>query len=109
MEQTIAKRPRKRGLAPSHPGAFLRVEIFDELNLSISEVARHMGVRHATLSDLLNEKSALSPEMAMRFELAFGHCGIDADMLLRMQAARDAFLIQQKAASFGVQQYRPST
>ena len=42
MAQTIAKRPRKRGLAPSHPGAFLRVEIFDELNLSISEVARHV-------------------------------------------------------------------
>ncbi len=45
-----------------------------------------MGVRRATLSALLNANAALSPEMALRIEKAFG---ASMDMLLRMQAWHD--------------------
>lgn len=95
----------KRGLRPTHPGAFIRIEILDELGLSISKAARHLGVRTATLSDLVNEKSALSPEMAMRIELAFD---VKADLLLRMQAMRDAYLAHEKASTLKVRRYEPT-
>jgi addiction module HigA family antidote len=64
--------PRKIGMAPPYPGAFIRDEILDELGLSVSEAADVLDVRRATLSDLVNCKAALSPEMALRVEKAFG-------------------------------------
>ena len=51
------------GMTPPHPGSFIRTEILDELGLSVSRAADILGVRRATLSDLVNEKAALSPEM----------------------------------------------
>jgi antitoxin HigA-1 len=79
--------PVKIGMTPTHPGEFIREEIFKELDLSVSRAAEVLGVRRATLSDLLNGKAALSPGMALRIEKAFG---VDMDMLLRMQAWHDS-------------------
>ena len=62
--------PRKMGMTPPHPGEFIRDEILAELSLSVSEAADVLGVRRATLSDLINGKAALSPEMALRVEKA---------------------------------------
>ena len=42
-------------MKPSHPGAFIRAEIIDGLGLSVSKAAGILGVRRATLSDLLLE------------------------------------------------------
>ena len=53
----------KIGMKPTHPGSFIRTEILDELGLSIARAAEILGVRRATLSDLVNEKAALTPEM----------------------------------------------
>ena len=64
--------PVKIGMTPTHPGEFIRAEILDELGLSVSAAAEVLGVRRATLSDLLNGKAALSAEMALRIEKAFG-------------------------------------
>ena len=55
--------------------------------MSVTKTAEILGVRRATLSDLLNGKAALSPEMALRIEKAFD---VSMDMLLRMQAWYDA-------------------
>ena len=63
----MAHTPIKIGMMPSHPGAFIRDEVIDAYNLSIARAAEVLQVRAATLSDLLNEKAALSPEMALRF------------------------------------------
>jgi len=90
------------GMPPVHPGEFIRTEILDELGLSIAKAARVLGVRAATLSDLANEKSALSPEMAMRIELAFD---VKAELLLRMQALYDTVTIRARAADLNVQRY----
>lgn len=73
----------KTGMKPPHPGSFIRDEILDELDLPVARAAKVLGVRRATLSDLVNEKASLSPEMALRNEKAFG---ISMDTLLRMQA-----------------------
>ncbi len=97
--------PVKIGMKPSHPGAFVRAEILDELHLSISKAADILGVRRATLSDLVNEKATLSPEMALRIEKAFG---MSMDTLLRMQAWFDTYTMREQADRISVQPFIPS-
>ena len=72
------------GMTPSHPGEFIRLEVIEELGLGVAAAARILGVRRAALSDLLNGKAALSPEMALRMEKTFG---ASMGLLLRMQAS----------------------
>ena len=57
-------------MTPPHPGDFIRTEIIEELGLTITKAAEILGVRRATLSDLLNGGASLSPEMALRIEKA---------------------------------------
>ncbi len=94
----------KIGMKPAHPGNFIRTGILDELNLSISRAAEVLDVRRATLSDLVNEKAALTPEMAMRIEMAFG---VSMDTLLRMQAWHDSYTMRRRQGEFKVQKYEP--
>jgi addiction module HigA family antidote len=96
--------PGKIALAPPHPGEFIRDEILDELHLNITEASEVLGVRRATLSDLVNGNAALSPEMALRIEKAFG---IDMEMLLRMQAWYDAHAMRERADEINVKRYLP--
>jgi antitoxin HigA-1 len=100
----MSDEPSKIGMTPPHPGAFIRDEILAELHLSVSAAAEVLGVRRATLSDLVNSHAALSPEMALRVEMAFG---INMDMLLRMQALHDAHAIRQRAGEIHVTPYQP--
>ena len=95
----------KVNMTPSHPGEFIRTEIIEELGLSITMAAEVLGVRRATLSELLNCKSALSPEMALRIEKAFG---VSMDMLLRMQAWHDATRMRARSDEIIVRRYQPA-
>ena len=90
-------------MTPSHPGEFVRMEIIEELGLNVTQAAEILGVRRATLSDLLNGNAALSPEMALRIEKAFG---VSMDMLLRMQAWHDASRMRARADDIRVQRYQ---
>ncbi len=91
-------------MTPPHPGDFIRTEIIDELGLNVTRAAEILGVRRATLSDLLNGNAALSPEMALRIEKAFG---VGMDMLLRMQAWYDASQMRARESEISVQRYEP--
>ena len=57
---------------PPHPGDLIRTEVIEALGLTVSKAAEILKVRRATLSDLLHGKAALTPEMALRIEKAFG-------------------------------------
>ena len=61
-------------------------------------------MRRATLSDLVNGNAALSPEMALRVEKAFG---VDMEMLLRMQVWHDTNAMRRRAGEIGVKRYSP--
>ena len=98
--------PKKIGIMPPHPGDFIRTEILDELKLSVSQAATILGVRRTTLSDVLNGKASLSPEMALRIEKAFG---VNMDTLLRMQAWYDARSMRRRASEIHVRRYKPFT
>ena len=91
-------------MTPSHPGDFIRTEIVEDLGLTVTKAAQILGVRRATLSDLLNGKTSLSPEMALRIEKAFG---VGMDMLLRMQTWYDVSQMRARASEISVQRYKP--
>ena len=82
-----------------HPGPWLRRNIVNPYGLNVSKVAEHLQVTRATMSNLLNGKAALSPEMAIRFEKAFN---ISASTMLRMQAAHDLQMAQNAAKSIKI-------
>ncbi|MFQ5444780.1 MAG: HigA family addiction module antitoxin [Nitrospinales bacterium] len=91
------------GMMPSHPGEFIRRQVLEPLDLSVSKTAEILGVRRATLSDLLNSKSALSPEMALRLEKAFE---VNMDFLLRMQAFYDTARMRKKEKEIDVTRFQ---
>ena len=69
---------------PRHPGLSVRINCLEPLGLTVTEAAKKLGVSRAALSRLVNGQAGISPEMAIRFEKAFG---VRADTLLRMQTA----------------------
>ena len=91
-------------MRPSSPGEFIRAEILEELGLSVSRAAELLRVRRATLSDLVNGKAGLSPEMALRIEKVFG---VSMDTLLHMQAWHDSYVMRQRAGEIAVERYAP--
>ncbi len=71
---------------PCHPGDFIRTEIIQPVGLSVTAAAIALGVSRPALSSLLNGRAALSGDMALRVEKAFG---VKMDTLMQMQAAYD--------------------
>jgi len=57
---------------PPHPGEIIREFCIEPLNLSVTEAANALGVTRKTLSALLNGRSGVSPEMALRLSKVFG-------------------------------------
>lgn len=101
MSETITK----VGMKPPHPGDFIRTEVLDELNLSVTKAAKILGVGRQALSDLVNGNHSLTPEMALRIEKAFG---VSMDLLLRMQAWYDATRMREREKEVSVQKYEPA-
>jgi len=92
------------GMTPSSPGEFIREEILNELGLPVAHAAEILGVRRATLSDLVHGNAALSPEMALRIEKAFG---VSMETLLRMQLWHDVHAMRKREAEISVARYLP--
>jgi addiction module HigA family antidote len=68
----------------SHIGQFLKETVLPK-GITVTKAAKLLGVERPTLSNLLNGKASLSPEMALRFEKAFGANGIKKEDLLNLQ------------------------
>ena len=90
---------------PSHPGQFVKMEIIEPLGLTVTEAAKVLGVARPTLSALLNQRSAMSPEMALRIEKAFG---VKMDTLVRMQTAYEIAQTRSKAGEIQVAPFIPN-
>ena len=70
----------------SHPGPWMLRTFLEPYSISVTEMAKHVGVSRQNMSVLLNGRAAMSARMALSFEKAFG---IKADTLLAMQVAYD--------------------
>jgi len=57
---------------PPHPGSFILRECLEPLNLTITQAAQALGVTRTTLSELVNGRRGISPEMAIRLSQVFG-------------------------------------
>src|SRR2546428_7775170 len=71
---------------PPHPGLSVRHDCIEPLGLTITETAEILGVTRQALNNLVNGKSGISPEMAIRLDKAFGG---SAETWLRLQVAYD--------------------
>lgn len=63
----------RRKIRPTHPGEMLREDFLPEYGLTVTGLARALGVSRQTVNDLLRERRAVSPEMALRLARLFGN------------------------------------
>jgi addiction module HigA family antidote len=84
---------------PPHPGLQARHDCFEPLNLSVTAGAGALGVTRQALNNLVNGKSGISPEMAVRLSKAFG--GSPA-VWLKMQMNYDLARIEKNAGKIKV-------
>jgi len=71
---------------PTHPGAILREDVLPALDITQGEIAKRLGVSRLTVSELLREKRAVSPDMALRLARLFN---TSPESWLNMQQAVD--------------------
>jgi addiction module HigA family antidote len=88
---------------PPHPGALIRTEILEPLDLSVTAAAQVLGVSRPALSSLLNAQADLSGDMALRLEKAFR---VRMETLMRMQSSYDIVQTRQRAKLIKVRRYR---
>ncbi len=91
--------------SPAHPGGFVRGEIIEAYGLSVTDAAQVLGVTRPALSALLNERSSLSPEMALRIEKAFG---VSMDTLMCMQTSFDIARTRLREGEIRVERFTGS-
>ena len=89
--------------SPVHPGEFVKCEIIEALNLTVTRAAQVLNVTRAALSAVLNERASLSPEMALRIEKAFG---VSMDTLMRMQNSYDIAKVRERANEIKVAEFK---
>jgi addiction module HigA family antidote len=88
-------------LNPPHPGLSVKHDCLEPLRLTVTKAADILGVSRQTLNDLVHCRRGISPEMAIRLDMAFGG---GADTWVRLQAAYN--LAQaRKTAKIDVKRY----
>lgn len=84
---------------PPHPGRNMRLTCLEPLGLSVTNAAQHLGVSRQALNNVVNEKSSISPEMALRFEkMGWG----TADGWMTLQKNYDLAQIKAREAEISV-------
>ena len=84
---------------PPHPGLSIRHDCLEPLNLSVTDAAGHLGVSRKYLSDTLNGRADISPEMAVRLDKAFGG---GAAAWYQLQANYDLTQVMKRASEISV-------
>jgi addiction module HigA family antidote len=92
-----------RSIRPTHPGEMLREDFMPDYSLSVAGLADALGVSRQTVNELLRERRALSPEMALRLARLFGN---SADFWLNAQTAVDIW-DAQRAIGEEVERIKP--
>ena len=87
---------------PPHPGEIVKYECLEPLGLSVSKAAKGLGVTRQALSDLINEKSGISVEMAIRLSKAFGST---PETWLGIQMDHDLWQARNRSTSIEVERF----
>jgi addiction module HigA family antidote len=86
---------------PPHPGEVLKELCIEPLGLTVTEAAKGLGVSRKTLSSILNGKSGISPEMAVRLSIAFN---TSSESWLNQQSQYDLWRAEQHRKELHVTQ-----
>lgn len=87
---------------PPHPGEIIRELCLEPLGLTVTEAAEGLGVARQTLSELVNCRSRVSPEMAIRLAKAFK---VSAETWLKHQMKYDLWQAQQHEKNIHVRAF----
>ncbi|MDE2778318.1 MAG: HigA family addiction module antitoxin [Chloroflexota bacterium] len=87
---------------PCHPGEIVKYECLEPLGLTITRAARGLGVSRQKLSELVNCKTGVSADMAIRLSIAFGS---SPEAWLGMQSAYDLWKVRHKTESMEVEHF----
>jgi antitoxin HigA-1 len=90
---------------PPHPGEHVRYDCLEPLGLTVTRAAQILGVSRKALSELVNGRAGISPEMAIRLSKAFGG---SPEVWVRMQMSYDLWHAQQNADRIKVARYVPA-
>ena len=88
---------------PPHPGEAIREFCLKPLGLSVTDAAKHLGVSRKALSELLNGRVGVSPEMAVRLSIAFD---TTPESWLSMQMEYDLWLAEKKRSKLKVKKIK---
>jgi len=88
---------------PCHPGEIIREDVVAPLGLNVTQAAKVLGVTRQALSYMLNGRTSLTAEMALRIEKA---CGPKMEHLMRMQLNYDLAQARARAGNVHVEAYR---
>jgi len=91
---------------PSHPGELLAELWLEPLRLTITDTAAALDVSRKTVSEIVNGRAGITPEMAVRLELALGK---SAESWLAHQAAYDLWQVDQYRSELRVRSLQPAT
>lgn len=89
---------RRKTRPPTHPGEILRYHYVEPLSVPIGKLAEHLGVSRKTLSKILNCRSSVSTEMALRLSKAFQ---TTPDLWINLQKDYDLWFIEEKSQEIG--------
>lgn len=103
MSMKSLRNPIRR---PTHPGAVLREDVLPGIEMTQGKLAELLGVSRLTVSQLMHEHRALSPDMAMRLERLLG---TSAESWLRMQEAVDLWEARQQPERFATIKRLPAS
>lgn len=98
--KTITRPERIRQHNPPHPGEVLVGLWLEPLELTVTEAAEALGVSRKTVSKIVNGNGSITPEMAVRLELAFG---ASAESWLGHQSTYDLWHIEQQRSRIAKQ------
>ncbi len=85
---------------PPHPGEVIKSLCLEPLEISVTDAAKALGVSRKTLSSIINGKSGISPEMAVRLSIAFNTSSIS---WINQQAQYDLWKAEEKRSSLNVE------
>ena len=89
----MAKSLRDPKRRPTHPGAILREDVLPHLGMTQKDLADRLGVSRLTVSEVIHEKRAVTPDMAMRLGRLLGN---GPEIWLRMQQTLDLWELEQR-------------
>ncbi len=84
---------------PPHPGEVVKELCIEPLGLSVTDTAKALGVSRKTLSSIINGKSGISPEMAVRLSIAFN---TSSESWLNQQSQYDLWRVEQRRGELQV-------